>query len=753
MSLKCASFVSLTCLVFVGLFVSGCTTSGGIHQFDPVPAVQVGQADLAPAAPLSDSKLIEAARESFRVANTAQESGDLGTARRHYSLMLERLLETDLDPAAMYEVREEFDLILTKMLRNADLSPALMPPDTLATATTPESVYSDFLIPSELPERVLEQIRSIEDVYPKDFEAGLGRSSKYLPYIQQEFEKAGLPRDLAWLAMVESLFTPRIVSRAGAGGMWQFMRGTARVHDLRVDEYVDERFDWQKSTEAAISYLSDLNTMFDGNWPLAISAYNMGENGLQRAIARNGGEKNLWKLVDTPPAAYMIRRETKQFYPKLLASVIVAREPQRYGLTPAPQKPDNVSRVTVKGLYSLVDLDTALGLRAGTLRGLNPALIGGITPPDGTYSLVIPAETRSRFSTALRKIPKSTGTVTHVVRSGETLSSIAKRYNVSWTSIKKLNNIRSEKRLQIGQRLIIIAGTNAGTYATTAGGVKQYKVRRGDSLSIIAKRERVTVSKLQAWNSLGRSTRIRTGDLLIVSDPAVPVAPIKPTFTETKTEVEPGEKILHTVRGGEFPALIAKSYGVRLDDLLRWNNLTMTSKIMVGQKLTVYGPNGSGKNVETKADAKKAEKPAAKQPTGTERVIHKVKKGENPSVIAKKYGVKLFDFMDWNKLDSRSIIDIGDEYVVYVPKKEDVAAEEPGEAPEPAEASVTEEKTEPDVPVEKELRKTVHKVSSGDNPWTIARKYKVTRADLYEWNGWEKDPVLHIGDEIVIYTE
>jgi len=239
----------------------------------------------------------------------------------------------------------------------------------------------DLNVPGLLPERVIQQIEEIQRAYPKNFLNGLNRSYKYAPYIRQELAKAGLPADLVWLAQVESQFSPKVVSRAGAGGMWQFMKDTARRYDISADEYVDERFHWQKATHAAVQHLADLCTHYDGNWPLAIAAYNMGEGGVDRCIEMNGGERDLWKLVENPPAANRMQDETKNFYAKLLATIIVAKNPERYGFQVTPQDPDEVEWVTVNGCYALADLEQACGLPDGRLRELNPHLVREVTNP------------------------------------------------------------------------------------------------------------------------------------------------------------------------------------------------------------------------------------------------------------------------------------------------------------------------------------------------------------------------------------
>ncbi|MCH7908072.1 MAG: transglycosylase SLT domain-containing protein, partial [Candidatus Hydrogenedentes bacterium] len=437
------------------LLLYGCATtrSSEVIQFDPIPIAEIGTLELEPIEPRSIAELLSAAQHAFDSANEAQEDGDTQRALGQYTLMLELLLESEIDPSIYYALRGEYGKILNTTSLHArafERDPSLTWSEELAVI----AVRSDLDYPFPLPERVLSEVREIQDRYPEAFEKGLNRSARYLPYIREEFAKAGLPEDLVWLAMVESQFTPRIVSRAGAGGMWQFMRSTGRHYGLRIDGTVDERYDWKLSTQAAIKYLSNLHEMFDGEWPLAISAYNMGEAGLSRAIAANGGERNLWRLIETPPAANRIRRETKKFYPKLLASVIVSKNPRRYGMTKPRLAGEQSAYATVEGSYSLRDIERAIGLPTSTLKQLNPQLLRGITPPGRTSEILVPTNARIQVASVLASLPEYRAD-THVVQRGETLSKIAKHYHVNTRELMETNNIRSAKRLQIGQRLAI----------------------------------------------------------------------------------------------------------------------------------------------------------------------------------------------------------------------------------------------------------------------------------------------------------
>ena len=736
-------FLGVAAAGLAAVLTAGCSTLTGereVHQFEPMPLASVGAQDLEPAAPPSMTDLLRAAGDAFELANAAQERGEHGAALRKYTLMLELLTEASPDPAIFYDLRGAFEHILTTTTQQAHLYDRMRPKPRDLEALGP-GVIGDLEIEFPLPERVLAEIDEIQQVYPKNFQAGLDRSAKYTPYIRSELAKAGLPQDLVWLAMVESHFTEKITSPAGAGGMWQFMRTTGRHYGLRIDWEVDERFHWQKSTRTAIAYLSALYEMFE-DWPLAISAYNMGEHGLERAIAANGGERDLWRLLDTPPASYRIRRETKKFYPKLLATIIVASSPERYGFKVDGLPPDSTASVTTNGPYSLSELDRACGLPSGTLRRLNPHLLRGATPQT-PYEITVPADIRSKMVAALKKIPQvryaSSGGPggTHIVRRGETISHIAKRYHVSQRELTRINNVRFAHRLQVGRKLIIPGGGVGGGLGavTIEEGRRVYKVKRGDSLYEIAKAEKVTVADLQAWNHLGKRSRIYVGQSLYVSPPGQRV-PEKPSDATTPT------KLVHVVRAGEYPAKIARRYGVDLDDFLRWNNLTKSSTIRVGDKLVVYkdGPSEPS-GTASKSTVGQRPTPNAAQPPHTAKKVHKVVKGDNPSVIAAKYGVKTSNFLAWNGLTTRSVLHIGDEYVVYVPE----------DSPEQGSKDLSEPEKEPDDAKEQEPEKIVHVVAKGQNPTTIARRYGVRLSQLFEWNGWKKAPLLHIGDEVVIY--
>ncbi|MBN2310716.1 MAG: LysM peptidoglycan-binding domain-containing protein [Candidatus Hydrogenedentes bacterium] len=707
------------------LFAAGCVTTtppGEVasHQFDPLPSAEVGRQELQPVRPRTPEELLAAAEDALESANAAQERGDHEAALRDYTMMLELLVQADVEPEVFYNMRADFGRILgaaTEQMRLAGRNR----PKEWRPAQFPGEAAEGLPIPEPLPERIARQREKIQQVYPKNFCAGLNRSAKYLPYIQERFVEAGLPRDLVWLAMVESQFHPSALSRAGAAGMWQFMPSTGRRYGLRVDSYVDERYDWKKATGAAIAYLTDLYEMFGRNWPLAVSAYNCGEQRIDQVVNASGGERDLWRLLETRAADRYLRLETKEFYPKLCASVLVAREPAKYGFSVSPETPDNTVQLPVKGYYALEQLDQACGLSSGTLKALNPQLRLDVTPFDEEYALNVPATANDRFLAALKTTPQLQPGV-HVVKRGESPSRIAARYGVSTDELMRINKIKSARRLQVGQRLIIPgagqAAPSQASYAAATGadGRKTYRVRPGDCLYDIAKAHNVTVKQLQEWNGLGRRSKIHVDSTLFVSAPG-----------EALAAAPSGQKTVHTVKKGECAGTIASRYGVDLADLLAWNSLTKKSTILPGQRLVVYSSAPAGPSAEpAEGAAVGASKGAAPEsaPSPAPARKHKVAKGENPWTIAKKYGVSVEEFLAWNKLDKKSVLQVGDECLVCPPDAGTAA-------PAPT--------------------KVVHTVTPGQNPSTIAAQYGVGLSDLFKWNGWSKPPVLQVDSQVIVY--
>lgn len=749
------------------LVVAGCaSTSGGPHtaattasidswdaapagqehyQFAPLPPAETIAQDLQPAAPRSQEDVLADAQAQFEAARATQDLGDDARTYEHFSAMMDRLVEADLDPETFARIRDGYTIQLTAGVTMLGIYERNQPARPSDGPVLDDQVDGT----ATIHERVQAEIEAIQRVYPRSFQAGLDRSYKYLPYIRGRFAEAGLPEDLVWLAMVESQFTPKIDSHAGAGGMWQFMRGTGRRYGMHIDGYLDERYDWRRSTNAAVQYLSELYRQFDGNWPLAVTAYNMGEGGLGRTIKNAGGEDNLWDLLETKAGSSRIKLESKRFYAKLLATVIVAKNPEQYGFERRPQPAEEAEALKITGFYSIAEIEKQSGMESGTLVRMNPQFLRGYTPPARTAVLAVPVQHDARVRTVMASMPELRPG-THTVQRGETLSQIAAVYHVSVSELQSTNNIKSPRSLRAGQKLVIPGGAvvpDNDVVMASASGAATYTVRRGDTLSTIASKHRVSVKDLQRWNSMGSRTTIRVGQRLAVGNAPVKVAAASSPAPEAAAPVRTAtltasETKYHTVKKGEYPDKIARTYGVKLDELLMWNGLTKRSTIQVGQKLKVKVPVTVAGNEPLPAPvavAKASPAPVAKPATATETSYHTVKKGENPDKIARAYGVKLDDLLTWNGLTKRSTIQIGQKLKVMAPVA--VAKIESQPAPvQVARAASAESKSA--------LR--THTVRRGDTVSTIAETYGVSTKEVLSWNGLSAKSVLQIGDVLKV---
>jgi membrane-bound lytic murein transglycosylase D len=290
----------------------------------------------------------------------------------------------------------------------------------------------------------------------------VSRSAHYLVMIRETLRSRGLPEDLAYTAMIESGFKPDAVSRVGAKGMWQFMAGTARRYGLRVDSWVDERYDPEKSTVAAAGYLRDLYNQF-GSWSLAQAAYNAGEVKVARAIQKTGSS-DFWTLAESK----YLRRETKDFVPQIHAATVIGRDPDRYGFDFDDADPVVVDTVKVPPGTDLRRLASSSGVPFQTLRTLNRVLVRSVTPPGRPWELRVPAGTRDAVLIALAprrpaltqvaaasgKTSRVAGTPdVHVVRPRDTVASIARQYGVSVRDVLRWNRLEQQARIRPGDRL------------------------------------------------------------------------------------------------------------------------------------------------------------------------------------------------------------------------------------------------------------------------------------------------------------
>lgn len=351
------------------------------------------------------------------------------------------------------------------------------------------SVYhrADVPEPPAYPVTVNPQVQFFIDrftIYRRDVVSlWVNRSARYLGMVRDVMRKKGLPEELAFTAMIESGYNPHAVSRAGAKGMWQFMAPTARRYGLRVDQWIDERLDPEKSTVAAASYLRDLHALF-GSWPLAQAAYNAGEVKVARAI-RVTGSNDFWALARTNH----LRRETKEFVPQIHAATVIGRDPERFGFEFDDRPGPATETVSVPPATDLRRLSVSAGIPHDTLRSMNAVLVRGVTPPGARYDLRVPVGARDQVVTALAP-RRATETVAaaklgasrasrsapdsdvHVVRPRDTVSAIAKLYGVSVGDVVRWNRLERQDSIRPGDRLRVAADLRQAAERDGQGGFR-----------------------------------------------------------------------------------------------------------------------------------------------------------------------------------------------------------------------------------------------------------------------------------------
>lgn len=375
-----------------------------------------------------------------------------------------------------------------------------------------------FDIPVVVKKEVLKFLEYYQGRNRKAMEASLVRSGKYLPLFREIFKEEGVPLDLIYMAHVESLFKPQAYSRARARGIWQFVRGTALLYDLKVGWWLDERLDFCKSTRSAAVYLKDLYERF-GSWYLALAAYNGGPGRVSRVIRRYG-EMDYWTMAKRR----LILRETRNYVPSILAAIIISKSPKRYGFRVEPSPPLEFETVSLDYQFDLAVIAESINLPLSTLMDLNPELQRGVTPfeTDG-YLLKVPPGSGELLTQQLAQIPpeKRLRLKHHRVRQGETLSHISARYGVSIRAIAEVNRIRNIHRLKLGQDLIIpLSDWKAGGSAESrklALNKGKHTVRSGDSLYRIARHYGVALNDLFRWNNIQPGEHIHPGQQIRIS--------------------------------------------------------------------------------------------------------------------------------------------------------------------------------------------------------------------------------------------
>ena len=427
---------------------------------------------------------------------------------------------------------------------------------------------------------------------PEYLERVFQRGQRYMYHIITEVEARGMPLEFALLPVVESAYEPFAYSRSRAAGLWQFIPDTGRRFGLKRNWWFDGRRDVVESTRAALDYLQALHDQFGGDWLLAIAAYNVGENGVQRELnfnRANGKPADFWHL--------RLPAETRAYVPKLLALKRLMAEPERFGLEFAviPNEP----------YFAVIDTDSQIDLKiaaqlAGTsydeLVALNPGYNRWATDPEGPHRMLVPIDNADAFDTALKTLgpDERVRFASHEVTRKETMAVIAKEYGTTAAVISKINDLKDGKVIA-GQTLkipqitgqlpdkVLLAASRVDRPETDHGGRKQrqivYRVRAGETLSSIARRHGMPVSTLARLNNLGAQDTLVKGQRLV----------IKASTRRFRDEgVVSGRRLLYTVRSGDTVYSISRQFQVSVSQLKSWNGLNEHHQIKAGKRLVMY---------------------------------------------------------------------------------------------------------------------------------------------------------------------
>ena len=402
------------------------------------------------------------------------------------------------------------------------------------------------------------------------FAERLSRGTRYEPMIRAKLKASGMPEDLTYLALIESGYDPHAYSRAAAVGMWQFMSATARGVGLRVDWWMDERRDPARATDGAIRFLGDLQKQF-GSLYLAAAAYNGGPGRVARGLTRfasemegTEGEDRFFALAEQN----YLHAETKNYVPQLIAAALVAKMPARYGITLDSLPVYAYDSILAVPGTTIASVGRAGDVSASVLRDLNPALLRGLTPPDAAVWLRLPVGIAERTAIALDGMPEHERLGYHtkkVVGPSQTPTRFASSHDVTLKQLRWFNpSLRTTKkgRLVSGQMVRVptrdalnyvreipdpsIEHYGGGT-ATTLRANGLHVVKKGESIGMIAKRYRTTVSRLQSLNGM-RSTRVLAGQTLKVrssasSTSAKVVTAKKATAKKATAKKTPAKKV------------------------------------------------------------------------------------------------------------------------------------------------------------------------------------------------------------------
>ena len=557
----------------------------------------------------------EILRKLYKEAINYKNSGNREKAKELFEEALNIITNNETKYTDIYKNNDDYNEIvdiiiedykdfMNEKVRNSNESNLFDKVETVEITPSPIHTPSKYKeVPIILNNNVKKYIEYFQGRGKKHFSLWLERMGKYKPVISDILKKEGLPEDLIYLAMIESGFSPNAHSKAGAVGIWQFISSTGRLNGLQVNNYVDERKDPIKSTNAASTFLKNLYEEFD-DWYLVMSAYNVSKTKVKQSMIRYKSN-DFWNLKSLP-------RETRNHIPKIIAATIISKNPEQYGFKDIKyQTPLQYEEVNINKCIDLTVASKCAETDYLEMKELNPELKSYFTPPyPNGYNLKIPKGKREIFLKNYEKVPdeQKITRIIHSVKKDETLSIIARKYHTTIYNIKSVNSLNDIHKLSIGQSLLIPVNPHSEIVIRNTRNTDEQKsitpknqknleeytyiVKKGDTLSEIAEYFNTKPSNIRSWNSLSYSNNIYPGQKLTIwidkkDAPNNKSENIIYTNEKSYENKEIKSEKTYIVKKGDTLWQISKYFGVNLDDLLKVNQKNKNSKIKPGEEIKI----------------------------------------------------------------------------------------------------------------------------------------------------------------------
>lgn len=609
-------------------------------------------------------------------------------------------------------------------------------------------------IPLDQNEYVLKNIEYLTQTKARRFfTKWLERSSRYLPMMKQIAKEEGMPEEIVYLSMIESGLDPNAVSKASAVGLWQFMRPTGIDYNLNAQgsKWIDERRDPEKSTRAAMKYLNDLYNMF-GDWHLALASYNCGQGRVAKVIKKsNKKNPTYWDIRDLLPL------ETRFYVSHYIATATIAMNPECYGFSFDSlnfQSKYEFDTFELKEPVNLEAIAKCLDADINLVKAYNPELIKSITPLDlKSYKLKIPKNSFDNFAAKFSVLTdeEKRPWISYEIGNKETLASISRKFKVSEEDILSINDFSSKSKLKRGHEVrlpitlekyneVVNQEQTNSEYPLDGNSDVFHIVKKGESLTSIARKYGITISEIKALNGISeKNENVLLGQQLIIAHKdrdnsiftnvnSVSRAKINKKETESdnnSTNNSTNSKTLtHKVKKGETLARIADLYGVTIADIKKSNKIRK-DKVLLGQEIII---ETTDKNSNV-ADLKER-KSQSKLTTSNSTTIHKVQKGETLGMIAAQYGVTENDIKSLNS-------DVIEGNTIFSGTNLKIVSNESKGAANSQNNKVNK------LP-------NYYKVESGETLSSIARKFGVSIPKLLEKNKGLNENKIKVGQKIRI---